>query len=156
MDCTSPTFQQLQPNVRPANPVSATSPERECPVLVVKKKKKKKIRRGGAKRFHKNKAKHFKNCASFTIYHNNIRGFESKRVSLKSIVSHINADVLTLNETNFKNGKKMYFDGFSCFNKNRQNTNMGGVATTFCYIILICIKLSKMFPIKCIMILPMQ
>ena len=37
--------------------------------------------------------------------------------------------MVTLSETNLKNGKRLIVDGYLSYNKNRQNANMGGVAT---------------------------
>ena len=43
---------------------------------------------------------------SFSILHNNIRGFNSKRVSFESIINKIKPDVITLNEVGLKGKKK--------------------------------------------------
>ena len=49
--------------------------------------------------------------------------------SIESIVSNISPQVLTLNEINLRQNKKLNIKGFKCFNKNRVNGVMGGVAT---------------------------
>ena len=38
-------------------------------------------------------------------------------------------DVVTINETLLKNNRTLKIPGFTCFNKNRQGTNGGGIAT---------------------------
>ena len=51
--------------------------------------------------------------------------------NLKSIIDapQVNPDVLNLVETNLKKSKKIAIDGYKCFNRNRDNKNMGGVPT---------------------------
>ena len=41
----------------------------------------------------------------------------------------INANVATINETNLKGNRKMKIEGYTSYNRNRLNANMGGVAT---------------------------
>ena len=38
-------------------------------------------------------------------------------------------NIITLNEINLRKNKKLDIEGYKCFNKNRVNGNMGGVAT---------------------------
>ena len=45
----------------------------------------------------------------FTLMHSNIRGFNSKVVSLNSILGVIRPDVLTINKTFIKNITNSYF-----------------------------------------------
>ena len=59
--------------------------------------------------------------------HTNIRGYDSKALSLQTIADR--ADIITINETFFKNNRKLDLPGFTCFNRNRQNVNCGGIAT---------------------------
>ena len=89
----------------------------------VKHAKKKRRRRGGV---HKKPV-----SKDFKVYLVNIRGANSKKVSLQSIVDdpQVNPDVINLVETNLKKSSKLNIDGYKCFNRNRQNKNMGGVAT---------------------------
>ena len=70
-----------------------------------------------------------KTCDIWKIYHSNIRGFDSKCNSLKSILETIKPDVITLNETLYRGNKKLTIEGFITYNRNRQNENGGGVAT---------------------------
>ena len=56
-------------------------------------------------------------CDTRSIMHSNIRGVDSKRLSLKLISDK--ADVLTLNETFLKNNRKLQLPGFNCYNRNR-------------------------------------
>ena len=53
----------------------------------------------------------------------------SKIKSIESIANSLNANVITLNETNLKKNKKLNIHGYKCFNRNRIEGNMGGVAT---------------------------
>ena len=84
---------------------------------------------GGGRR---NKDRKSKVCDSdtWTIYHSNIRGYGSKCVSLTNIVSSIQPSVILLNETHFRNQKKMRIQGFNSFTRNRQNKYMGGISTS--------------------------
>ena len=92
-------------------------------------KKKPRIRRGGKGRY-RNHATSFKSCNECKIYHCNLRGFDSKSSSLKSILETVQPNVVTLNETYYKNNKKLSIEGYVTFNRNRQNVNGGGVATS--------------------------
>ena len=66
---------------------------------------------------------------SFDILHSNIRGYYSKKLSLKSIYQSINPSVITINEVGLKKNKKLELPGYSSYNKNRMQKAMGGVAT---------------------------
>ena len=77
------------------------------------------------------------------MYHNNIRGALSKSTSLEAITKtvfnnvvndpeadkHVIPNIITLNEINLRKNKKLNIEGYECFNKNRINGHMGGVAT---------------------------
>ena len=91
-------------------------------------KKKPRIRRGGKGRF-RNNLDDFKLCDQWQIYHCNIRGFDSKSSSLKSILETVQPNVVTLNETHYMNNKKLNIEGYVTFNRNRKNVNGGGIAT---------------------------
>ena len=82
------------------------------------------MRRGGRKR-HVNKMK----LNEFKIYHNNIRGFNSKRISLESILSSIQPNIVTLNETRYRNQQKVEISGYPSFCRNRKVGSGGGIAT---------------------------
>ena len=92
----------------------------------IKHYKKKRRRRGGVKSV---KSKHV--SKDFKVYIVNIRGANSKKVSLKSIIDdpQVDPDMINLVETNLKKSSKLDIDGYKCFNRNRQNKHMGGVAT---------------------------
>ena len=49
----------------------------------------------------------------------NIRGFNSKKESLKDIVKNINPDVIVLNETALRGQNKAKIDGYFTFQKYR-------------------------------------
>ena len=85
--------------------------------------KKKRRRKGGVNRKLVSK--------DFKVYLVNIRGANSKNVSLQSIVEdpQVIPDVINLVETKLKISSKLNIEGYKCFNKNRQNKHMGGVAT---------------------------
>ena len=59
--------------------------------------------------------------------HTNIRGYDSKVLSLQAVADR--ADIITVNETLLKNNRAMKLPGFTCYNRNRQNMNGGGIAT---------------------------
>ena len=88
------------------------------------------------RRIRRLKCKHIRNKSkSWTILHTNIRGFDSKVDSLKAIIGHVDPNVVTINETMFKNDRKLELEGFQSFTSNRDCKDGGGVAT--------CIKLSE-------------
>ena len=84
-----------------------------------------KVRRGG-----RNKKTSVLNSDDWTIYHLNIRGYDSKCVSFQNIISSVSPSVIVLNETHLKNGRKLKIQGFNSFNRNRQNKFMGGISTS--------------------------
>ena len=89
-------------------------------------KKRKKTRRG------KRNSKKFCKVATdktFDIFHTNIRGLNSKKLSFKSIYERINPSVITINEVGLKKDKKLSLPGYYSYNKNRIAKIMGGVAT---------------------------
>ena len=65
----------------------------------------------------------------YTIMHNNIRSFTSRKVSFHNIIDRVSPDVITLNETNLKGNKKPDTPGYFAFNKNRKGKNGWGVCT---------------------------
>ena len=72
----------------------------------------------------------FRNCdEKWSILHTNIRGYDSKAFSFHTIIDAKKPSVITVNETYFKNNRKMKLQGYSCFNRNRQCVNGGGIAT---------------------------
>ena len=90
--------------------------------------KRKSIRRG--KRKSQTKHCNFTKCDNkWILLHSNIRGYNSKKLSFKSIVEGVNPNIITLNEVAFRKDKKLNLPGFLSYNKNRQKENMGGVAT---------------------------
>ena len=93
------------------------------------KKRKPSIRRGGRKSRYKN-VTNFNTCEEWNIYHCNLRGFDSKSVALKMILESVRPNVVTLNETLYINKKKLNIEGYKTYNRNRQNMNGGGVATS--------------------------
>ena len=112
---------------RPGRAASSTPPTGMGRADVVIKKPR--IRRGGKGRF-RNDVNNLKSCDQWKIYHCNLRGFDSKSSSLKSILETVRPNIVTLNETHYKNNKKLNIEGYVTFNRNRQNVNGGGVATS--------------------------
>ena len=96
--------------------------------------RKKKTRRGRGKA-SKNSCRNISSNSSisdentWSILHSNIRGLDSKKSSLKSILNIIKPNVLTLNEVGYKSNKKVVINGYSCYFRNRAKEAMGGVAT---------------------------
>ena len=89
--------------------------------------KKKKIRRG--KRRNCTKFNNLDN--KWTLYHLNIRGFNSKQKSLDTIMNQLRPNVITLNETGLKNRQKINLSNYKSFNRNRCDGQiMGGVSTS--------------------------
>ena len=108
---------------------TATDATRTSTVTPEKVVKKKRIRRGGKRRFRRSLLKNSDLCKTFKIFHNNIRGVDSKVESLKRICSVIEPDVVTLNETLHKSKRKVSIEGYATYGKNRKNTVGGGIAT---------------------------
>ena len=59
-----------------------------------------------------------KNNLSLKILHTNIRGYNSKRISLETIVKTNDIDIVTINETHLKGKKKAEIPGFESFSRN--------------------------------------
>ena len=89
------------------------------------------IRRGGIGRNRNNKNS-LNLLDKWSIYHSNIRGFDSKRISLETILETVRPNIVTLNETHFMNKKKLNLEGYVTFQRNRSNVKGGGVATAIC------------------------
>ena len=70
-----------------------------------------------------------KNNLSLKILHTNIRGYNSKRISLETIVKTNDIDIVTINETHLKGKKKAEIPGFESFSRNRTHASYGGIAT---------------------------
>lgn len=48
-----------------------------------------------------------KECSnSWVLYHNNLRGFESKKDSLTAVLNQVKPNVVTINETHLTGNKK--------------------------------------------------
>ena len=69
----------------------------------------------------------FIKCDMWSLIHTNICGYDSKALSLHAIMDK--ADVVTINEPFLKNDRKLNIPGFTCYNRNRQGVNGGGIAT---------------------------
>ena len=59
----------------------------------------------------------------------NIQSAKNRISSLQSIVNTLKVDLVIVNETHYKKNDKFMLEGFKCFNRNRQNSAMGGIAT---------------------------
>ena len=64
------------------------------------------------------------------MLHSNIRGFASKQTSLQDIVDRELPDIVTLNETNMKNTRKINLKKYVSFCKNSEK-NSHGISTSF-------------------------
>ena len=82
------------------------------------------------RRIRRLKCKNFRNKSkTWTILHTNIRGYDSKVDSLEAIIGHVDPNVITINETMFKNNRELKMAGFESFTLNRDCKEGGGVAT---------------------------
>ena len=84
-----------------------------------------KIRRG--RRRQKNVKRLY--SSDLNILHCNIRGYDSKQVSLQSILSASKPNLVILNETHYQGNKEIKIKGYDTFCKNRQSSAGGGIAT---------------------------
>ena len=91
--------------------------------------KNKKIRRGGKSR---NNFVYHNNFSDLKIYHCNLRGFDSKRASLETIISSLKPNIVSLNETHYQGSKKINLRGYETFSRNRITKGGGGIATAVC------------------------
>ena len=92
---------------------------------MVKSSQFKKVKRGG----RGNKKNKFVNSDKWSIYLSNIRGYDSKRLSLQNIIGCVKPSLVVLNETHYQHGKKLKLQGYNCFNRNRRQKCKGGIAT---------------------------
>ena len=129
---------RMAPNNSSATTIPARNVPKLCPAvessneqLLDDETKSKPIKHVKRKR-RRRKGVHSKQVSKdFKVYLVNIRGANSKKVSLQAIVDdpQVNPDVINLVETNLRKSSKLEINGYKCFNRNRQNKNMGGVAT---------------------------
>ena len=63
----------------------------------------------------------------WTLFHNNLRSLDSKRIMFQKIIQEVQPRVISLNELNFKAKRRLKIPGYQCFNKNRENVKGGGV-----------------------------
>ena len=93
------------------------------------KVKKKKIRRGK----RRNNVKFYDDDNKWTLFHLNIQGFKSKSKSFNAIMSQVNANCITLNETCLRKRQKMQISNYKYFTRNRCDGQiMGGISTFVC------------------------
>ena len=96
------------------------------------KSSKKKILNAKARIRKMKRDHHHKNqTGSLNIIHTNIRGFQSKTLSLQSVMKVKDADVVTINETQLVGKKKIKIPGYSTLSRNRTGVSGGGIATSF-------------------------
>ena len=86
----------------------------------------KKIRRG-----KRRKCKQFNDDDNkWTLFHLNIRGFNSKQKSFDTIMSQLRPNLINLNETCLRNRQKLQLSNYKSFNRNRCGGKiMGGIST---------------------------
>ena len=75
------------------------------------------------------KSKLIVNNNEWKLLHNNIRGFDSKALSLNAIVKALDPSLIFLNETHLKNNRQLQLPGYYCFTRNRICEDGGGIAT---------------------------
>ena len=69
-----------------------------------------------------------KSDKTWSILHTNIRGYSSKKNSMKNIIQQIKPNVITMNEVGLRQNKKLSMRGYECYMRNRKNNvYMGGV-----------------------------
>ena len=68
-------------------------------------------------------------CDNFQVMHLNIQSTNGRLSSLEATVNSLDIDIAVINEMNLKGNKKLEVNGYTSLNKNRKNSNMGGVAT---------------------------
>ena len=71
----------------------------------------------------------FKNSGKLNVIHSNIRGLNSKVLSLQSKMKVKDADIVTVNETQLVGEKKVEIPGYKCHKRNRTGVGGGGIAT---------------------------
>ena len=71
----------------------------------------------------------FENSGKLYVIHSNIRGLNSKVLSLQSIMKVKDADIVTVNETQLVGEKKVEIPGYKCHKRNRTGVGGGGIAT---------------------------
>ena len=71
----------------------------------------------------------FENSGNLNIIHSNIRGLNSKVLSLQSIMKVKDADVVIVNETQLVGKKKVEIPGYKCYQRNRTGIGGGGIST---------------------------
>jgi hypothetical protein len=107
-------------------------PSPRCPPLPILKHEKPRTRRGRRKsrKLCTNNPSSIKSDGNWTILHSNIRGFNSKKISLENIIIAVSPSVITLNEVGLRGGKKCSIKGYDTYTRNRKNQSMGGIATS--------------------------
>ena len=73
--------------------------------------------------------KNVKFCNKWTLLHSNVRGLDSKSVSLRAILGTMKPDIVTLNETHYMHKRKISIAGYESYARNRALRSAGGVAT---------------------------
>ena len=64
----------------------------------------------------------------WTIFHSNIRGYNSKKASLDKIALALAPNVLCLNEHGLRGTNKPQIKGYKSFSRNRKTQTMGGAS----------------------------
>ena len=89
---------------------------------------------GIKRRYRRGRRKNKKNSDMYIrnkvkLFHLNIRGFNSKRKSLESILGNVSPAIVTVNETALQFKQKPKLKNYISINRNRTDRIMGGVAT---------------------------
>ena len=106
-----------------ATTANAVSCSRCPPIPTILVPHKSRTRRGKRKsKKHCNKNPSLINSdGNWKIFQSNIRGYNSKKISLKNIVN--------VNEVGLQGNKKCSIQGYNTFTRNRKSMKMGGIAT---------------------------
>ena len=65
----------------------------------------------------------------FKVMHTNIQSINGRKNSLLASANSLDIDVISINETNMKGNTNLSLEGYLSFSRNRQQGNMGGIAT---------------------------
>ena len=112
----------------PSTPTLSSTGSSSVPHVIPRKCKTRRGKRNSQKCL--NKYDSIKNCQTWKIFQSNIRGYNSKKISLKNILCSINPNVITLNEVGFRGKKKCSIEGYNTYTRNRQTQSMGGISTS--------------------------
>ena len=126
-------WKPVDPATAPTTTTTASIvPVPRSPPISELKSQKPKTRRGkrNSKKSCNNICSSINSDSTWQIYQSNIRGYNSKKESLKYMLSAINPNAVILNEVSLRGNKRCSIQGYNTFTRNRKNLNMGGISTS--------------------------